>query len=351
MPAPRGFGWWIAFERTISPGPKSEDLRVAIEQCLATGARWVALRAGAGGNDDADLTEESIRAFDAAGIDVYLWIFPYPNTSTAELADWKRWRSVLRQGEGSSIRADAPVGTPIVQGAIINAEYEYQPASAAQARTLVQAIRSIGYDFVAHAPPDYLGAGVNQPLSDELVALDDVCDMIMPQIYSLEHSDEGSAHHVEQVMKGYAKRGLGPDIVCPIGSCYRPKVRGFETMRDADGKPILDEKGKPKTKPRRTPSMPNEAQFVADDTIAFLDHPLVADCPAISLYTLDATHWINGDGDLVVPAIAARAARLLERRRTDPAPMEPGLQIGDGGPPHQPYIVDRLEAAEEEKSK
>lgn len=287
---PSGLGMWIAFEAAIDPGSKSRDLAVAVDRCQRAGATWVALRAGAGGANDKALSDESIAAFVAAGIDVYVWIFAYPNTAAAEIAGYKRW-----------FIAGA-------KGAIINAEFPYQPATADEARALVAGIRTAwveaqgervrrGLDviadeaFVGHAPPDYLGAGVGHALSDELLALDEVCDAIMPQVYAWEHNDEGHVAHVNRVMAGYAKRKLYADKVWCVGCTYRPKTRG----------------GKP------TPPMLDEAQRIADDVLAFLDNGYVRACPAPSLYTLDAITWINGPGDRVMSALELRA-------RTIPAP-------------------------------
>lgn len=290
---PHGLGGWVAFEGSLDPGAKVRDLHVAIERCDQAGMKWIAPRAGAGGANDGAFDEASVEAYLAAGLVVLPWIFPYVGTEAKVRAGFKRF-----------FIAGA-------HGAIINAEFEYQPATAAAARALVASIRTAwaeaqgerlqrGLEVVAdecwigHAPPDYLGAGVGHPLSDELVALDEECDAIMPQVYAYEHDDRGHAFHLDRVMSGYAKRGLGPDRVWPVGCTYRPKARG----------------GKP------TPTLPNEAQRVADDVRAFLEHPLVAACPAPSLYTLDAISWINGPGDRVMAALRAH-------RDTDRAPAPP----------------------------
>lgn len=305
MPAkvtPRGLGGWVAFEASLDPGAKVRDLHVAIDRCAAAGMSWIAPRAGAGGNADAAFNDSSLEAYLAAGLVVLPWIFPYVGTEAKVVAIFKRW-----------FVAGA-------HGAIINAEFEYQAATAAAARALVASIRTAWAEaqgerlrrglevvadeaFIAHAPPDYLGAGVGHPLSDELVALDEECDAIMPQIYAWEHDDRGHAYHVERVMAGYAKRGLFADRVWPVGCTYRPKTRG----------------GKP------TPPLANEAQRVADDVRAFLAHPIVAACPAPSLYTLDAITWINGPADRVMEALRAR-------RDTDPAPPDSQADTWPGTP-------------------
>lgn len=308
--APHGLGFWIAFEASIDPGPKARDLAVAIDRCKRAGATWVALRAGAGGANDAHLSEASLRAFEAAGIDVYVWIFAYPATAAKEIAGYRRW-----------FVAGA-------KGALINAEFEYQKASAADARALVAGIRQAWHEaqgerrlrgldpiadeaFVAHAPPDYLGAGVGHALSDELVALDEVCDAIMPQVYAWEHDDRGHAFHLDRVMAGYAKRGLGLDRVWCVGCTYRPTKRGGKTL---------------------TP-LPDQQQRLAEDLAAFLDHPGVAACPAPSLYSLDAITWINGAGDRVMAMLEERARRADTDRAPPPTlPSPPLLSRLDTGP-------------------
>jgi len=295
---PRGLGGWVAFEASLDPGAKVRDLHVAIERCADAGITWIAPRAGAGGSADAAFDEASVEAYLAAGLLVFPWVFPYVGTERKVVGIFRRF-----------FVAGA-------HGAIINAEFEYQPATAAAARALVASIRTAWAEaqaerlqrglevvadepFIAHAPPDYLGAGVGHPLSDELVALDEECDAILPQIYAWEHDDRGHVYHVERVMAGYAKRGLGPDRVWPIACTYRPKTRGFDTTG----------------KPRPTPVMVNEAERIENDMVAFLAHPLVAACPAPSLYTLDAISWINGPSDRVMAAL--RAHRDTDR---SPAP-------------------------------
>lgn len=295
---PTGLGFWTAFESAIDAGPKSADLRVAIERCVTAGATWVALRAGAGGANDASLNDESIAAFEAADIDVYVWIFAYRNTSAIEIEHYRRW-----------FVAGA-------KGAIINAEFPFESATADDARALVAGIRYAWIEaqaerkmrglpvvaaeaFVAHAPPDYLGAGVGHALRDELVALDECCDSIMPQVYAFEHDDSGHRHHVDNVMRGYRRRGYDIDRVWCVGCTYRPKTRGEERTGEVDAN------GKPKMRPKPTPPMADEAQRVADDVIDFLKHPDVAGCQAPSLYSLDAISWINGPRDRVMSALAA----------------------------------------------
>jgi hypothetical protein len=296
MPAPRSLGWWVAFERALSTGGKRADLQTAIERCKATGATWIAMRAGAGGNDDAALTEESVVTLDEAGLDVFIWIFDYTGRSGPELEDYRRWFKTGR-----------------VKGAILNAEYEYAKSSAHEALALVQSVRDIGYDFVAHAPPDYLGARGGEPWD----SLDDACDQIMPQVYSFEHDDRGHVFHLDRVLALYKARGIDLAKVSPIGCSYRPKTRGYR-VDQATGKSV----------PVPTPPMANEADVVARDVLAFMDHPHVASCAAPSLYTLDAITWINGAGDRVLPALTERA-----RRKTTEPPAMPdgGVQPGSVG--------------------
>jgi hypothetical protein len=295
--APFGLGGWVAFERALDPREKRHDMSTAISRCRSAGMTWIAPRAGAGGANDAAFDEASVAAYLAAGLQVYPWIFPYVGTEAKVIAGFRRY-----------FVAGA-------HGAIINAEFEYQRATAQQALELVQSICEAWYEaqgqrsrlglevtanepFIAHAPPDYLGAGVGHAFSDELVALDEVCDAIMPQIYSFEHDDRGSEYHCNRVMAGYAKRGLGPDKVWPIGGTYRPKTRG----------------GKP------TPALRNESQRVADDVALFLDNKYVAACPAPSLYSLDAITWINGPSDRVMQTLAARNTPARNTPRPSEAP-------------------------------
>ena len=299
--APKGLGFWVAFERSITPRDKREDLRTAIEWCKATGATWVALRAGAGGANDADLSNQSIQAFLDAGIDPYVWIFAYQRTAQAEVAGYAKW---FAQG---------------AKGAIINAEFEYATATRDDALKLVESIRvawdihgSGGPSWVAHAPPDYLGAGIGHPLRDQLVALDEACDLIMPQVYAWEHDDKGHAFHLDRVVSGYVRRGFG-DKLAPIGCTYRPKKRGKYSV----------------------PYMEDEPQRVAQDVLAYLDHASVIACPCPSLYSLDAIGWINGASDMVISTLAARF-QACKADTLPPAPLPSGsgpatpLRAGEG---------------------
>lgn len=290
MNAPKGLMWWIAFERSITPKDKEADLAQAIEWCKATGATSVALRAGAGGNADADMDARSIRAFLDAGIDPYVWVFAYQATQALEVGLYNR-----AFGWGA-------------KGAIINAEFEYATATRDDALRLVEGIRvawdahgSGGESFVAHAPPDYLGAQLGHPPQDELISLDECCDLIMPQVYAWEHDDRGHAYHLDRIVKAYDARGYA-DKLAPIGCSYRPKVRG--------GKPV--------------PRMDDEPQRVALDVISYLEHPGVIRCPCPSLYTLDAIGWINGPADQVISTLAARV-NAQKAPTLPPPPTVPDL--------------------------
>ncbi len=298
---PRGEGGWLAFESAVDPGAKAKDLAVTIERCQSAGVTWIAPRAGAGGGNDVSFNEESIQAYLSAGLLVLPWIFPYKATEARVIAGFKRW---FLSG---------------AHGVIINAEFEYQPATALEARALVAGIRDAWAEaqgermskglpviadapFIAHAPPDYLGAGIGHALSDELVALDEECDAIMPQIYAWEHNDRGHVFHLERVMAGYAKRGLGPNKVWPVGCTYRPKQRC----------------GKP------TPLMLDEGKRVADDLVAFLEHPISMASGAASYYSLDAITWINRQDDHVMAALAMRhASKTSTTQPHEPLPSHP----------------------------
>lgn len=297
---PRGLGLWVAFERALSAGDKRADLAVSIDRLDRAGATWVAPRAGAGGANDAAFDESSAAAYLESGRVLLPWIFPYRHTDRGVVAGFRRY-------------FDAGA-----HGCILNAEFEYQLATAGEARALVALIRSAWAEsqgerirrgllpvadepFIAHAPPDYLGAGVGWTLSDEFVALDEVCDAIMPQVYAYEHDDRGHVHHLENVAEGYRRRGVDLARVWWVGCTYRPARRG--------GK----ETG------------PYDPQRVADDVIAFLSHELVRACPAPSLYSSDAITWINGDRDRVMAALEAFAlAELGALGEAEEPDTEPG---------------------------
>lgn len=325
---PAGLGWWIAFERALSPGGKADDLALAIERCRQTGASWVALRMGVDGANDEEEGlahgAESIKAFADAGLDVLVWFYIRHRTATK--------------------RVVADVGAMLALGArgvIIDGEFDYD-GGPEDARDLVAGLRRAGAAFVAHAPPDYLGAGLIGKVPDYLAALDAICDAIMPQVYAWEHDDRGHAYHLDRVCAAYQKRGIGPDRLWPIGAAYRPKMRG--------GRPA--------------PAMDGEAARVGADAVAFLDHPAVRACPAPSLYSLDAVSWINGAADQVITQLAARARStstlpappLVDGVPTRPdsprslRPPEPGLELGDGGPTTPLGWQDRAERDAEDAS-
>jgi hypothetical protein len=284
-----GFGFWVAFERAISDGSKKVDLEKAIDICQSTGAEWIAVRASAGGNDDADLNAESIQAYHDAGIEPIIWIFDYAGRQQAELADFERFRKMG------------------VTKAILNAEFEYIPASGDEARALVKAVRALGYEQVFHAPPCYAGARGDGALK----VLDKECDKILPQVYAFEINDQGHVHHITSVMEGYAKRGYGPDKVSPILCSYRPKTRGYTK----EGKPIP------------TPHMDNEPQRVAEDVVAGLKLCESMGISTMSIYSIDALHFIDQKvGDAVLAAVetwADQSPTTKASLHTPPGPSFP----------------------------
>jgi hypothetical protein len=261
MTSPIGLGWWVAFESAMHPGGKEFDIRTGVERATRTGGQWVALRLGDGGNKDADISEASVRAWKQAGFDVYVWQYARPQTIDAEIKLYDRFR-------------------PFVDGVIINAEFHHAGASPNTAKKLVDGLRAAGFDFVAHAPPDYAGSANAEPWN----TFDALCDAIMPQVYAWEHDDRGHVHHLNNVRARYKNKGVDLEKVWPILCSYRPKVRGFTK----DNKPIP------------TPSMAGEATRVAADLIEGLEHEWVKESQAPSIYSLDAITFINGKDDLVV---------------------------------------------------
>ena len=265
MSYPVGLGWWVAFENAMHPGPKEKDLEIAIERAKKTGARWVALRAGDGGNPDGALDAASRNAWKSAGFDVYVWQYARPQTIAAEIALYKGW-------------------VKMVDGVIINAEFHHAGASADTARMLVDGLRAVGFDFIAHAPPDYAGSANAEPWN----TFDALCDAIMPQVYAWEHNDAGHVAHLDAVKKRYLAKGTPIEKVWPILCSYRPKTRGF----DKNNKPIP------------TPKMFDEPMKVAGDLLDGLEHEWTSSSQAPSIYSLDAITFINGEQDKVIETIA-----------------------------------------------
>jgi hypothetical protein len=304
--APSGLGWYVAFESEASKvttyrdpvTEKAADLATLIDRAVATGATWIAPRASAGGRDDPALflqdgsvNETSLRAYKDAGLKVYPWIFAYKNTTRGELVDWA-----------------ALAKTGLCDGAIINAEFEYIGTPASEASSLVRSVRDAGFDWVAHAPPDYLGSGGGEPWK----TLNAECNAIQPQVYAHEHDDKGHLFHLQRVLARYSSRSVPMSKVQPIFCSYRPKVRGFSAK---DGKPLP------------TPPMANEAEWVANDLIAVLDSQLVQDLTAPSVYSLDAITFINGPSDQVIQKMTERAIRIRLIGRTVRSPAHEGSVV------------------------
>lgn len=290
MSAPQGLGAWIAFEHAIDPGPKTADLARAVTICKAIGAEWIVLRTGAGSVPDADLSEASIFAFAAAGIRVFLWPFIYAGALEGELKILRRYRGLC-----------VPGGRPIVQGIVLNAEYQFMAgATVAEATTTVRRVREIGYEWVAHAPPDHAGGRGEGPLK----TLDALCDAILPQTYAWEHNDLGHVHTIDKVLALYGARGLGLDKVWPILCTYRPRFRGKTPA--------------PANVPIPTPPLANEAARVAGDIVAGLDRiDALGGCPAPSLYSIDGMQFASRPG-VAEAVLAALTVRQL-RGRAPPA--------------------------------
>lgn len=289
-------GWWVAFERAIDDGPKAVDLQKAIDVCKSTGAEWIAVRGGAGGHDDADLNAESIAAYREAGIEPIVWVFNYQRSQQAELDDFARF---------------AKMG---VTKAILNAEFEYIPASEAQARSLVQGVRDLGYEWVAHAPPDYAGGRGEGALA----ALDEVCDAILPQVYAFEHNDKGHLHHIAAVVELYAARGYGLDKVWPVLGSYRPRTRGY-SKNPTTGKTDV---------PIPTARLTNEAERVSADVVAGLVDCFARGVRFPSIYSIDAMNFANHDRTVGEQTLAA-VIKWYDEQHAIVA--EPGVNLGDAG--------------------
>lgn len=275
--APRGLGWWVAFEAALSPGGEKEDLETGIERAKKTGASWVCLRAGDGTDNDKDFDLTSVRAWVDAGFDVYAWIFTRPDNTPREAAAYKR---AYDKG---------------CKGIVFNAEFEFLGETGDEARRLVEACRAYGIPFIAHAPPDYNGSENKEPWN----ALDAECDAILPQVYGPEHDDAGHVYHLTQVKKRYLDKGTPIHKVWPVLASYRPKTRGF--TKGANGKMTA----------RPTPPMTNEAQRVADDLLQGLGHEWVRSSLAPSIYSLDAISFINGSSDRVVATLSEAYEKAL----------------------------------------
>jgi hypothetical protein len=297
---PIGLGGWVAFESALHPGGKEKDLEVAIERAYKMGMSWVSLRGGAGGANDASFDKRTVEAwknakqYDGSSFGVYVWIFAYPGTVEKEISGYKKF---LDLG---------------VDGAIINAEFEIdtdaytEEEKVDKAKRLVEGIRKVGYDFVAHAPPDYRGSEspakyVDGKPFDVWYTFDELCDMVMPQVYAWEHNDSGHLYHLSQVVRRYKNRPQGVQLekVQPVMCTYRPKTRGFR--KNVEGRYI----------PISTPKIDDEAKVVARDLLEGLMHPWVQTSQAPSLYSLDAITFINGASDEVVGGVATLEA---ERR-------------------------------------
>jgi hypothetical protein len=117
----------------------------------------VAVRGGVGNSPDAVIDERSVRAFLDANIEVAVWVFNYVGSQAGELHTFARFRAAG------------------ARWAILNAEFPYLHASAAQAQSLVDGVRACGFEWVAHAPPDYAGGRGDGALS----TLDNACDTIL----------------------------------------------------------------------------------------------------------------------------------------------------------------------------
>ena len=261
MSKPQGRGAWVAFVDAMSAGGRAEDIALLVERARCLGCSWVALRVGAAGQRDGGAhlggapARDLVDAIRGAGLGLYVWLFEYAAHPTASRSIWKAWQSLS-------------------DGAIVNAEFEYLAATREMAEQLVSDLRAMGYDYVAHAPPDYAGGRGDGAMA----YLDAVCDEIMPQVYAYEHDDRGHAHHLDAVRTLYERRGL-LDKVSPIGCTYRPKTRGGKALA-----PVPDE-------------------VVARDVVAFLDHPWTRASSAPSLYSLDALTFAGDGREAVLLAV------------------------------------------------
>ena len=131
------FGAWVAFG---NHGCGSKDRLVQINTLIgraqALKCSWVALRAGDGPYFDGWLGDDVFKAFSDVGIKCYPWVFERAKDTRGDSRRvWEKWASMSA-------------------GAIINAEFQFIPATEDETDKLVSKVRDCGYEWVAHAPPD-----------------------------------------------------------------------------------------------------------------------------------------------------------------------------------------------------
>lgn len=253
--APSGLGLWIAFEGMITPG---KSVKNTIAQAKAMGAKWVAVRGGGNRSADktrllrdAELPADAIKEYKEAGLDVYVWVFSYPDAS-------------LRRDEIALYRDFIAEGA---DGIIINAEVSWKvPQANALAEQHVSDIRAaLGDVWVAHAP-------FALPIFHQDFPYNGFAglDAILTQLYWTEFGDAGLKPWIERYNKQWSEfKAKNPKIaqqpVHPIGVTY--------------GKELGKKWGMKQVPP---------GEFHVADLDLFMD--TFADDPMPSLYTLEAMH-------------------------------------------------------------
>jgi hypothetical protein len=297
-----GRGAWIAFEDAVTPQGRAADIAETVRRAKQLGAAWVALRLGNAGVRDGGShingkpAMDLVDALRSENIDLAGWLFEYQKWPEASRAIWRDW-------------------SPLLSAAIINAEFEYLDATEEMAKRLVGDLRGMGYEEVSHAPPDYAGGRGDGAMK----YLDELCDRILPQVYSYEHDDSGAPYHLARIKALYEKRGLLAKV-SPVGCTYRPFVRGGRKLS-----PIGDE-------------------AVASDVVKFLDDAWTLTTEIPSLYSIDAPSFAGEGRAAVFSAVEAYDGAHPYRGRvdgpTDTDPTPPALR---GEPEEQASVATVLD--------
>lgn len=204
-------GFWMAFEEPVTV------LGSALE---ATGARWIAPRAGDGGiyrtpgQVNVPISPPYMRLYQDLGLAVYPWIYLRPD-------DCGRGKDL------AYLRRLVDLGA---SGVILDVEVEFMGEHDAAKRLVDKARAALPDTFLAYSAfdmPLYHPSFPWQELS--------VLDGAFPQLYAYEHNDRGHGYWIGEYERQWAAKDAQSAVVkaCPrypVGACYRPRTRGGQVL-------------------------------------------------------------------------------------------------------------------------
>lgn len=201
-----------------------EPVNVLGSALEATGARWIAPRAGDGGiyrspgQVNLPIGPAYMRLYQDLGLAVYPWIYLRPS-------DAEKGRDI------AFLKRLVDLGA---SGVILDVEGEFLGQKDAAKRLVDKARAALGETFVGYSSFDLPAYHPSFPW-EEFSALDGA----FPQLYAYEHNDAGHVYWMAEYDRQWAGKDAQSAAVkrCPrypVGACYRPRTRAGQVIGPFD---------------------------------------------------------------------------------------------------------------------